>query len=134
MTSTETRARLKLMNKRSDQDSCRQTAKVIMSGFLHQKTFVNIPFTTQISPFLKNDSYFLSFYILSIVLKYHCLFANACPYSSKSLLFINQPQAHWLVLFSSLIGFIGLCLVTNSSCSWFLLRRVVCIRTVNMSQ
>ena len=25
------------MNKRSDQDRCRQTAKVIMSGFLHQK-------------------------------------------------------------------------------------------------
>ena len=107
------------MNKRSDQDRCRQTAKVIMSGFLHQKTFVSIPFTTQISPFLKNDSYFLSFYILSIVLKYHCLFANACPYSSKSLLFIDQPQARWLALFSSLIGFIGR--VTNSSCSQFLL-------------
>ena len=41
------------MNKRSDQDRCRQTAKVIMSGFLHQKAFVSIPFTTQISPFLK---------------------------------------------------------------------------------
>ena len=117
------------MNKRSDQDRCRQTAKVIMSGFLHQKTFVSIPFTTQVSPFLKNDSYFLPFYILSIVLKYHCLFANACPYSSKSLLFIDQPQARWLALFSSLIGFIGqLILHVHGFCC------VVCIRTVNMSQ
>ena len=41
------------MNKRSVQDRWRQTAKVIKSGFLHQKTFVSIPFTTQISPFLK---------------------------------------------------------------------------------
>ena len=78
------------MNKRSEQDRCRQAAKVIMSCFLHQKTFVSIPFTTQISPFLKNDSYFLSFYILSIVLNYHCLFANACPYSSKKFI-IYRP-------------------------------------------
>ena len=53
------------MNKWSDQDRCRQTTKVIMSGFLHQKTFVTISFTTQISSFLKNDLHFLSFYILS---------------------------------------------------------------------
>ena len=92
------------MNKRSDQDRCRQTAKVIMSGFLHQKTFVSIPFTTKILPILKNDSYFLPFYILLIVLKYHCLFVNACPYPSRSLLFIDQLQERWLVLFSSLIG------------------------------
>ena len=92
------------MNKRSGQDRCRQTAKVIMSGFLHQKTFVSIPFTTKILPILKNDSYFLPFYILLIVLKYHCLFVNACPYSLRSLLFIDQLQERWLVLFSSLIG------------------------------
>ena len=49
------------MNKYSDQDRCRQTAKVIISGFLHRKTFVSIPFTTQISSFLKNDSFFCHF-------------------------------------------------------------------------
>ena len=49
------------MNKRSDQDRCRQTAKVIMSGFLHQKTFVSIPFTTQVSPFLKMIHIFCHF-------------------------------------------------------------------------
>ena len=92
------------MNKRSDQDRCRQTAKVIMSGFLHQKTFVSIPCTTKILPILKNDSYFLPFYILLIVLKYHCLFVNACPYSLRNLLFIDQLQERWLVLFLSLIG------------------------------
>ena len=53
-------------------------------------------------PLVKNDSYFLSFYTLSIVLKYHSLFVNACPYSSKSLLFIDQPLARRLVLFSCL--------------------------------
>ena len=116
------------MNKRSDQDRCRQTAKVIMSGFLHQKTFVSIPFTIHISPFLKNDSYFLSFYVLSIVLKYHCLFANACPYSLKNLLFIDQPQARWLALFSCLCGFIGQLILHVHGFY------VVCIRTVNMSQ
>ena len=88
------------MNKRSDQDRCRQTAKVIMSGFLHQKTFMSIPSTTQISSFLKSDSYFLSFYIRSIVLKYHCLVVNACLCSSKTLLFIDKPLACRLALFS----------------------------------
>ena len=83
------------MNKRSDQDRCRQTAKVIMSGFLHRKTFVSIPFTTQISPFLKNDSYFLSFYILSIVLKYHRLFANACPYYLSKTSFEKNCFSAW---------------------------------------
>ena len=117
------------MNKHSDQDRCRLTAKVIMSGVLHQKAFVSILLQLKFSPFLKNDSYFLSFYILSIILKYHCLFANTCPYSSKSLLFIDQPQARWLVSFLSLIGFIGqLILCVHGFCC------VVCIRTVNMSQ
>ena len=44
---------------------------------------------------LKNDSYFLLFYILpilTIVLKYDCLFVNVCPYFSKCLLFIDQSR------------------------------------------
>ena len=49
-------------NKHSDQVRCRQTAKVIMSGFLHQKTFMSIPFTTQISPFFKK------WFIFSVIL------------------------------------------------------------------
>ena len=49
------------MNKHSDQDKCRQTTKVIMSGVLHQKTFVSIPFTTQISSFLKMINIFCHF-------------------------------------------------------------------------
>ena len=50
------------MNKRSDQDRCRQTAKVIMSDFLHQKTFMGIPFTTQMLSFFKK------WFIFSVIL------------------------------------------------------------------
>ena len=45
----------------NEQDRCRQTAKVIMSGILHQKAFVSIPFTTQISSFKKMINIFCHF-------------------------------------------------------------------------
>ena len=75
------------MNKRSDQDRCRQTAKVIMSGVLHQKSFGSIPFLGTISS--------LIVFVGQLILHVHGFSYVVCIRTANSVSIIQAGVCWW---------------------------------------